>query len=56
VLLAILIWIMPHIRIQGEEAVGVLERLLRLCVRRVGVQPQLQHLPACVSIRQHLPA
>ena len=35
----------------------VLERPLRLCVRRVvGVQPQLPHLPAYVSIRQHMSA
>ena len=42
-----------------EEAVGVFEGLLRFCVRCVGVQAQLQHLPAYVSIRQqlqHLPA
>ncbi len=34
---------MPYIRIQGEEAVGVAERLLRLCVRR-GAQQLQQRL------------
>jgi hypothetical protein len=51
------ICIKPYMQVQGEEAVVTLERPLRLCVRRVvGVQPQLPHLPAYVSIRQHTSA
>ena len=48
------IYIKLYMQVEGEEAVGALERPLRLCVRRVvGVQPQLPHLPVYVSIRQH---
>ncbi len=51
------IYIKLYMQVEGEEAVGALERPLRLCVRRVvGVQPQLPHLPAYVSIRQHTSA